>query len=101
MSRIIYKDEPIVEYYDDSEQMLYQIIVALISDANHLGSNLKGLCLNYLNKLQQRNQKYKKVSDKAKELVNDSWCLESGNEKVDEIILQKKKELLNILNEVR
>lgn len=45
--------------------------------------------------------KYEEVIDKAKELVNDSWCLESGNEKVDEIILQKKKELLNILNEVR
>ena len=32
---------------------------------------------------------------------NDPWCLESGNGKVDEIILQKKKELLNILNEVK
>lgn len=45
--------------------------------------------------------KYEEVIDKAKELVNDPWCLESGNGKVDEIILQKKKELLNILNEVK
>ncbi len=71
MSRIIYKDEPIVEYYDDSEQMLYQVIVALISGADHLGSNLKGLCLGYLNKLQQENQKYKEVFEKIKSLLND------------------------------
>lgn len=42
-------------------------------------------------------QEYKDVIDKAIELVNDPWSLESGNEKVDEITNKKKKELLDIL----
>ena len=46
-------------------------------------------------------QELKEVIDKAIELVNDPWSLESGNEKVDEITLQKKKQLLAILREVK
>ena len=49
-------------------------------------------------RLQQENQKYKELIDRAIALVNDPWSLESGNEKVDEITVRKKKELLDILN---
>ena len=54
----------------------------------------------YSKRLKEKNEKYKKVIDKAIKLVNDPWYLESRNEKVDEITVQKKKELLAILKEV-
>lgn len=52
----------------------------------------------YIKSLEAENKKYKEAFDKAIALVNDPWSLESGNEKVDEITVRKKKELLNILN---
>ena len=55
---------------------------------------------NEMNNWKKEAQKQKEVIDKAIELVNDPWSLESGNEKVDEITLQKKKQLLAILREV-
>ena len=55
---------------------------------------------NEMNNWKKEAQKQKEVIDKAIELVNDPWSFESGNEKVDEITLQKKKQLLAILREV-
>ena len=50
--------------------------------------------------LKKKVNKYKEAIDKAIELLNNPWYLESGNEKVDEITVQKKKELLAILKEM-
>ena len=56
--------------------------------------------LKYIKNLQQENQKYKEVIDKAIELLNHSWSFESGNKQVDEITKTKKWEIINLLKEV-
>ena len=53
-----------------------------------------------IRELQQQNQKYKEVIDKAIELLNQPWSFESGNKQVDEITKNKKWEIINLLKEV-
>ncbi len=47
--------------------------------------------------LQEKNHKQKEVIDKAIELLNSPWSFESGNEKVDNITYNKKREVIYIL----
>ena len=68
------------------------------NEMNCIDNNSPRRILNIAKRLQQENQKYKELIDRAIALVNDPWSLESGNEKVDEITVRKKKELLDILN---
>lgn len=49
----------------------YEVIKATILGEEHLGENLKGLCIEYIDNLQQENQKYKEVIDKARELLGN------------------------------
>lgn len=45
-------------------------------------------------------KKQKEVIDKAIELLNNPWSFESGNKEVDEITYNKKRKVIDILNEV-
>lgn len=80
---VIEKENEIIYDYDKSH-VIYKM--------QDLGSFAE------IQKMKAVNQKYKEAFDKAIALVNDPWSLESGNEKVDEITVRKKKELLDILN---
>lgn len=48
----------------------------------------------------EESQKQKEVIDKAIELLNNPWSFESGNKEVDEITYNKKRKVIDILNEV-
>ena len=45
-------------------------------------------------------QKQKEVISRAIELLNNPWSFESGNKEVDEITYNKKRKVIDILNEV-
>lgn len=45
-------------------------------------------------------KKQKEIIDNAINFINTPWSFESGNEKVDEIIHQKKIELIKLLKDV-
>ena len=51
---------------------------------------LKDLCL-----------KQEEAINKAVEILNNPWSLESGNKKVDDITYKKKREVINILRGVK
>lgn len=50
--------------------------------------------------LEQQCKKQKEVIDNAIELLNNPWSFESGNKEVDEITYNKKRKIIDILNEV-
>ena len=50
--------------------------------------------------LEQQCQKQKEAIDKAIELLNNPWSFESGNREVDEITYNKKRKVIDILEEV-
>lgn len=61
-----------------------------------------GVCLaydvkNYLPVLLTINKKQEEAINKAIEVLNDPWSFESGNEKVDNITYNKKREVVDIL----
>lgn len=65
------------------------------------------LLSSYIKELREKNkylektmQKQKEVIDKAIELLNNPWSFESGNKEVDEITYNKKRKVIDILNEV-
>lgn len=58
------------------------------------------LSTKYIEHLEQQVQKQKEVIDKAIELLNNPWSFESGNKEVDEITYNKKRKVIDILNEV-
>lgn len=75
-----------------------ELIKATILGEEHLGENLKGLCIEYIDNLQQENQKYKEVIDKLKKAIDECWYMDSEN--IGEQIFLKKCELKDILKEV-
>lgn len=48
----------------------------------------------------KESKKQKEIIDKAIELLNNPWSFESGNKEVDEITYNKKRKVIDILNEV-
>lgn len=52
---------------------------------------------NYLPKLLIITKKQKEAIDKAIEVLNEPWGFESGNEKIDNITHDKKREVIHIL----
>ena len=56
--------------------------------------------MNYIDNLEQQCKKQREVIDKAIELLNNPWSFESGNKEVDEITYNKKRKVIDILNEV-
>ena len=48
----------------------------------------------------EESQKQKEVISRAIELLNNPWSFESGNKEVDEITYNKKRKVIDILNEV-
>ena len=54
-------------------------------------------CAKLLNETKQQCEKQKEIIDKAIELLNSPWSFESGNEKVDNITYNKKREVIYIL----
>ena len=53
----------------------------------------------YIYLLETELKKQQKVIDRAIGLVNTPWSFESGNKKVDEIVHQKKIELIKLLED--
>ena len=53
----------------------------------------------FMNSLEQQCKKQKETIDKAIELLNNPWSFESGNKEVDEITYNKKRKVIDILNE--
>lgn len=53
------------------------------------------------NKLKELCLKQEEVINKAIEVLNSPWSFESGNEKVDNITRNKKKEVIDILRGVK
>lgn len=45
--------------------------------------------------------KQEEAINKAVEILNNPWSLESGNKKVDDITYKKKREIINILRGVK
>ena len=72
--------------------MIEELIKATILGEQHLGENLKRLCIGYINNLQKENQKYKEVIDKAIEKLEEV--------KERRIMLLDEKKVLNILKGV-
>ena len=58
-----------------------ELIKATILGEEHLGENLKGLCIEYIDNLQQENQKYKEAIDKLNDLliIKKARCLNEDN----------------------
>ncbi len=54
----------------------------------------------FIEELEQQCKKQREVIDKAIELLNNPWSFESGNKEVDEITYNKKRKVIDILNEV-
>ena len=52
--------------------MIEELIKATILGEQHLGENLKRLCIGYINNLQKENKKYKEVIDKAIKCIDYS-----------------------------
>ena len=50
--------------------------------------------------LQQQCKKQKEVISRAIELLNNPWSFESGNKEIDEITYNKKRKVIDILEEV-
>lgn len=73
-----------------------ELIKATILGEEHLGENLKGLCIEYIDNLQQENQKYKEVFDKAIKHVSSL----SSKGRDCRIYANVKKDILDILKEV-
>ena len=72
-----------------------ELIKATILGEEHLGENLKGLCIEYIDNLRQQNQKYKEVIDKANNWVRnymDEWS-------INDEVWQELNELLILLEE--
>lgn len=53
-----------------------------------------------INFYEQQCKKQKEVISRAIELLNNPWSFESGNKEVDEITYNKKRKIIDILNEV-
>lgn len=53
-----------------------------------------------INDLEQQCKKQQEIISRAIELLNNPWSFESGNKEVDEIIYNKKRKVIDILNEV-
>lgn len=58
------------------------------------------LSTKYIANLEQQCKKQKEAIDKAIELLNNPWSFESENKEVDEITYNKKRKVIDILNEV-
>ena len=76
--------------------MIEELIKATILGEQHLGENLKRLCIGYINNLQKENKKYKEVIDKIKtryidyygttKEVNDDYVLRSVLKEISELL---------------
>ena len=76
--------------------MIEELIKATILGEQHLGENLKKLCIGYINNLQKENKKYKEVIDKIKtryidyygttKEVNDDYVLRSVLKEISELL---------------
>lgn len=73
-----------------------ELIKATILGEEHLGENLKGLCIEYIDNLQQENKKYKEVINKAIKHVSSL----SSKGRDCRIYANVKKDILDILKEV-
>ena len=74
--------------------MIEELIKATILGEQHLGENLKRLCIGYINNLQKENKKYKEVIDKAIEYIEDTYYSKNTTD-IDSIVLSNN-ELLKI-----
>ena len=72
--------------------MIEELIKATILGEQHLGENLKRLCIGYINNLQQENNQLKEVIDKAIEKLEEV--------KERRIMLLDEEKVLEILKEV-
>lgn len=53
-----------------------------------------------IDELEQQCKKQKEVISRAIELLNNPWSFESGNKEIDEITYNKKRKVIDILEEV-
>ena len=78
--------------------MIEELIKATILGEQHLGENLKRLCIGYINNLQKENKKYKEVIDKIKTRYIDYYG--TTKEVNDDYVLRSVlKEISDLLNE--
>ena len=79
--------------------MIEELIKATILGEQHLGENLKKLCIGYINNLQKENKKYKEVIDKIKTRYIDYYG--TTKEVNDDYVLRSVlKEISDLLKEV-
>ena len=79
--------------------MIEELIKATILGEQHLGENLKRLCIGYINNLQKENKKYKEVIDKIKTRYIDYYG--TTKEVNDDYVLRSVlKEISDLLKEV-
>lgn len=78
----------------------YELIKATILGEEHLGENLKGLCIKYIDNLQQENQKYKEVFDKVKKIIMQPNIEIREYHSCDMDYVYVNEQLLDILKEV-
>ena len=77
-----------------------ELIKATILGEEHLGENLKGLCIEYIDNLQQENQKYKEVFDKVKKIIMQPNIEIREYHSCDMDYVYVNEQLLDILKEV-
>ena len=79
--------------------MIEELIKATILGEQHLGENLKKLCIGYINNLQKENKKYQEVIDKIKTRYIDYYG--TTKEVNDDYVLRSVlKEISDLLKEV-
>lgn len=57
--------------------------------------------VNICDRLEQQLKKKQEIIDKAVNLLNNPWSFESGNKEVDEFTYKKKREVIDILKDVK
>ena len=81
-----------------NENMLKQIIINTIKGEEHLGDNLKRLCVDYIE--QQENKQLKEVIEEVREEVENS-SLEVNTREYGTLTVCNSDNLLQILDKVK
>ena len=84
--------------FDKNEFLKPQIYSTL--DEYETRCNVTKEIIKEIEQLQQQCRKQKEVIIRAIALLNNPWSFESGNKEVDEITYNKKRKVIDVLNEV-
>ena len=84
--------------FDKNEFLKPQIYSTL--DEYETRCNVTKEIIKEIEQLQQQCRKQKEVIIRVIALLNNTWSFESGNKEVDEITYNKKRKVIEVLNEV-